>query len=475
MAEHSTPQFSGWFAEWNELSGTLINPVLAEIWAGTADPAEVLPKLCEDVDAFLADARYTGEGVAPPAAEPGEPATITWGFWGSPEEKATHEKVAEAFMAENPNITVEIWHQPWGDYFTKLQTLWAAGDAESIPDVLFLFPVPSYAADGVLEPLDPFIEASGYDLSDYWPGVLDTTSFEGSVYGFPRDVAANVLYYNKDHFDEAGLTYPDDSWTWGELAAATEQLTKVEASGRVSRHALGMEGGKYYHWVLSNGGAILDDMFNPSRCALADPESIEAITFFADMMNNDEAMRDANLNQAGGDTAVFQGEQVSMIIQNASRVPSFNAAGMNYDVAPIPFAPGGEHVAAGGGAAWTMSSFSDNKEEAWKFIEFLQAADGGQAVYVGSGEIMPPTRSAAESDAFLASGQPPENRQAFITMAEHSTPQFSGWFAEWNELSGTLINPILAEIWAGTANPADALPKLCEDVDGFLENAGYPR
>ena len=77
---------------------------------------------------------------------PAEPVTITWGFWGSPEEKATHEKVAEAFMAENPDIQVEIWHQPWGDYFTKLQTLWASGDAEGIPDVLFLFPVPSYAA-----------------------------------------------------------------------------------------------------------------------------------------------------------------------------------------------------------------------------------------------------------------------------------------------------------------------------------------
>lgn len=416
----------------------------------------------------------------PPTAEPAEegPAeevTLTWGFWGSPEEKATHELVADAFMAENPDIKIEIWNQPWGDYFTKLQTLWAASDAESIPDVLFLFPVPSYAADGVLENLDPFIEATSYDLSDYWPGVIDTTSFEGSVYGLPRDIGLDVLYYNKDHFDDAGLDYPDDTWTWDDLQAAAEALTQVESSGRVSRYGLGMEGGKYFTWLLSNGGTILDDMFNPSRCGLADPESVEAMTFFADLMNNEYAMRDANLNQAGGDSAVFQGEQVSMIIQNASRVPAFNAAGMNYDVAPQPFAPGGVRAAAGSGAAWTMSSFSDNKEEAWKFIEFLQAADGGQQIYIGTGEIMPPTRSAAESDAFLASGQPPENRQAFITQAEGTTPAFNGWFAEWNELDGTLISPILAEIWAGTAGPAEVLPDLCTDVDAFLADAGYPK
>ena len=355
------------------------------------------------------------------------------------------------------------------------QTLWAASDAESIPDVLFLFPVPSYAADGVLENLDPFIEASSYDLSDYWPGVVDTTSFEGSVYGLPRDIGLDVLYYNKDHFDEAGLDYPDDTWTWDDLQAAAEALTQVESSGRVSRYALGMEGGKYHTWLLSNGGTILDDMFNPSRCGLADPESLEAISFFAGLMTNDYAMRDANLNQAGGDLAVFQGEQVSMIIQNASRVPTFNAAGMNYDVAPQPFAPGGARTATGSGAAWTMSSFSDNMDVAWEFIEFLQSAEGGQAIYVSSGEIMPPTRSAAASDTFLASGQPPENRQAFITMAENGSTQTTGWFAESNELNGTLINPILAEIWAGTADPAEVLPQLCEDIDAFLADAGYPK
>ena len=83
--------------------------------------------------------------------------------------------------------------------------------------------------------------------------------------------------------------------------------------------------------------------------------------------------------------------------------------------------------------------------------------------------------TAAESDAFMASGQPPENRQAFITQAEHTTPEFSGWFAEWNELSGTLLNPILAEIWAGTADPAEVLPQLCADVDAYLADAGYPK
>ena len=77
-----------------------------------------------------------------------EKTVVTWAFWGSPEELATHEQVAAAFMEENPDIEIEIWHEPWADYFTKIQTLWASGDSAEIPDIAFLSPVSNYAADG---------------------------------------------------------------------------------------------------------------------------------------------------------------------------------------------------------------------------------------------------------------------------------------------------------------------------------------
>ena len=211
-----------------------------------------------------------GACVAPvgaPAADTGAegegPVTVTWAFWGSPEEKASHERVAEAFMAEHPEIQIELFHEPWGDYFTKVQALWAGGDSSLIPDVLFLWPTPRYAAEGVLENLDPWIEKAGYNLDDYWPALLESASYDGSVYGFPRDIGFNVLYYNKDLFDAAGVEYPTNEWTWDELQAAAEQLMVVDDNGRVQQYGLAMEGGKYSDWVLQNMGGILDDVRNP--------------------------------------------------------------------------------------------------------------------------------------------------------------------------------------------------------------------
>jgi multiple sugar transport system substrate-binding protein len=410
---------------------------------------------------------------AAPAEEEGV-TTLTWGMWGSPAEIATHQAVADAFMAEHPEIKIEITSEPWADYFTKMQTLWASGDASQIPDVLFLTPVLPYAAQGVLENLDPYIEQAGYDLEDYWPSLLDPAKFEGSVYGFPRDMSAEVLYYNKDIFDEVGIDYPTDEWTWDDLLAAAEALT-VRDGDQITRYGLAMEGGKYQLWVGQSGGSILDDINNPSSCTLDQPEAVAAIEFFAGMMNDGLAMRDANLSQAGGDSAVFASGQAAMIIQNASRVSQFNQAGLNYDVAAVPIPDGGQRSASAVGAAWTMSAGSDNKDAAWTFLSWLQSTDGGQRVYTASGEILPALQSTANSDVFLGSEDPPANRQAFITEGENAKPGRIALIPEWNELNGSIINPAMQQIWVGDAAPADALPALCEQVNTFLADNGYPK
>ncbi|MCC6453964.1 MAG: sugar ABC transporter substrate-binding protein [Caldilineaceae bacterium] len=400
--------------------------------------------------------------------------TLTWAMWGSPAEIVTHQAVADAFMAEHPEIKIEITSEPWGDYFTKMQTLWASGDANQIPDVLFLTPVLPYAAQGVLENLDPYIEQAGYDLEDYWPSLLDPATYEGSVYGFPRDSGLEVLYYNKDIFDEVGIDYPTDDWTWDDLRAAAEALT-VRDGDQVTRYGLAMEGGKYQLWVGQNHGAIFDDLNNPSACTLDSPEAIEAVEFFSGMMNDGIAMRDANLSQAGGDAAVFASGQAAMIIQNASRVSQFNQADLNYDVATVPLPEGGQRSASAVGAAWTMSAASDNKDAAWTFLSWLQSTDGGQRIYTQSGEILPALQSTAKSDAFLGTDQPPANRQAFITEGEGAKPGRIALIPEWNEINGSIISPALEQIWVGDATPAEALPALCDQVDAFLADNGYPK
>ena len=130
-------------------------------------------------------------------------------------------------------------------------------------------------------------------------------------------------------------------------------------------------------------------MVNPTACTLTKPAAVEAIKFFSGLMDAKLAIRPSALSQSGGDAGVFQSGQAAMIIQNASRISTFNAANMNYDVATVPIPADGQRAGAAGGAAWTMSKHSDDKETAWTFLSWLQSTNGGQAIYTASGEILP--------------------------------------------------------------------------------------
>ena len=207
---------------------------------------------------------------------------------------------------------------------------------------------------------------------------------------------------------------------------------------------------------------------------MTDPASVEGIQFFSDLINNGLAMRPADLNQAGGDAAVFTSGQAAMILQNSSRVSTFNQAGINYDIAPAPIPADGKRWNAAGGAAWVMSSGSDNKDAAWTFLEWLQSADGGQLVYTEAGEIFPALQSVANSPAFMTDA-PQANKQAFIIEAGASGVGGFGYFPEWGEIDGSILGPGMDRVWAGEVSAAEGAADTCAQMDAFLAENGYPK
>ena len=185
-------------------------------------------------------------------------------------------------------------------------------------------------------------------------------------------------------------------------------------------------------------------------------------------------MRDADLSQAGGDAAVFQSGQAAMIIQNTSRISGFNAAKMSYDIQTVPTPKGGKRWNGAGGAAWVMSAGSDNKDAAWTFLSWLQSTNGGEKIYAQRGEIFPALQSTT-AEVFLKQEGEPANKQAVVTEAGAADVGGFGYFPEWDELSGSIINPDMDKIWSGESKPADELNALCTQVDQFLKDKGYPK
>ncbi|TVR18909.1 MAG: extracellular solute-binding protein [Anaerolineaceae bacterium] len=91
--------------------------------------------------------------------------------------------------------------------YDVLNTQIAAGNA---PDIVGPMGIRGRASfEGVWLDLNPLIEATEYDLSDFDPALIDFYFVEGEgQLGLPFAVFPYFIMYNKDIFDEAGAPYP---------------------------------------------------------------------------------------------------------------------------------------------------------------------------------------------------------------------------------------------------------------------------
>lgn len=390
-----------------------------------------------------------------------EPVTLVWSFWGDPGELPPNWEVIGAFEATHPGVRIKVQHAPWSSYFDKIQTQMAGGTA---PDVMFLNNIPSYAARGVLEPLDDFIAQSGFDTSPYYPELLRIFMYDGKVYGLPRDNDTTVLYYNKKLFTEAGVAYPDRTWNWNTLVEAGKKLTRADPRGRITQYAIALERNKYPLFVYQNGGAVFDDALQPTRFMLHEPPAAEAIQYMADLMIRHRiAPSFVDMQQMGSTTELFLTGRVAMVMTNAARIPSFVEAGFEWDVAPLPTGPTGIRANSLGGAGYVISATSKHKREAWEFLKFL-AGPEGQRIFAKTGVAVPAYRSPETRAAFLEG--PPPSKQVFLEETEHGKlfPYFSGWV----EISRTIVDPALDLVFIGERKASAALQEIAPAVQAKL-------
>src|SRR5712692_12121153 len=99
--------------------------------------------------------RPTAASATPAAAAASQsPVTISWSFWGDPQEASIDQRMIQLFEREHPEINVVPRWAAYGDYLPALEQWWAQGDA---PDVSFLYDIPAFAARNELLSLDSFV------------------------------------------------------------------------------------------------------------------------------------------------------------------------------------------------------------------------------------------------------------------------------------------------------------------------------
>jgi len=417
----------------------------------------------------------------PPAAQasptPAAVTTISWSFWGDPQERSINERIVGLFEKEHPEIHVETRWAAYGDYILRIKQWDAEGDP---PDVAFLSDVPPYAESGYAADLSPLIAADHYDLNDFYPQIVDGFRYRGDLYGLPRDNDTKVIFYNKDLFDAAQLPYPQEGWSWDDLR---RDAIALSTGGAQARYGFAFEPDTWWKlWVWQNGGEIYDGQAAPKRLTLDSPAALGALQYLHDLIYVDHATPPYSaLTSSEQIGQLFVAGRLAMAFGNHALVPLFaGTAGLHWAAAPLPHAA--QSVNYAGGAGYVIAARSRHPQQAWTFLKWLLSTKG-EAVFTESGLIVPSRRSVGNSNLFLQQGVPaashglspasgdgpgglsPEVGRVFISETERGRKdaQFHGYLAIFDA-----VNAGVTPIFAAGADPRTVISGLTPQINAML-------
>ena len=290
--------------------------------------------------------------------------------------KATFEK-------QNPDIKVDIETIGFGDYFTKLATVIAGGNAPDVFELNFEN-FSTYASKGVLYNLSKLIQQTKYDLSIINKNALAAFQVSGTQYGLPYSFSNVVLIYNKDLFDKAKVGYPTDKWTWTDVLNAA---IKIRALGpTIFGIYQPITFNELYKMVQQNGGSVLNK--NGTAFTLNSPENVETLQYMLDRVIKYNVMPNEAQLAGMGDWDLFISGRLGMIVTGSWAFPTFKEkANFDWDIA---VEPGNKkkatHFFSNG---LVMSKDTKNAEAAFKWMTFLSANKDVAITRVNAGWELP--------------------------------------------------------------------------------------
>lgn len=382
---------------------------------------------------------------------------VTLTFWDNQQSESGlsefQQTAIDEFMAENPNIQIEVVTVPYPEYQQRLTLAVQGGNAPDISTVDQIWNS-AFAVAGAIVPLDEFAAESDLVSEDaYFPGAWESATWDEQLWGVPFNVDVwQFTYYNQDLLDAAGID-PASLETWEGLSAAGEALTDRSAG----EFGIGLFSHKgedtvvvMNSFIYSNGGSILH---SDGTCALTEPEATTALEYLQSLQ---DYAPEGILNASSGDMReLFLNGSLATEWWPALEQPTLQDSDINWGFVNGTAPEGMTPVGTYGGWNLVIYDQSENKEEAWQFIEFLTRPDvNGRVV-----DLIPANIEAA--DAFVN-----ENRvgaEDILTHLNNARPRpLSPNYLQIADIQMDMMQAI----FSGTA-VADATTAACQDIDAL--------
>jgi multiple sugar transport system substrate-binding protein len=368
------------------------------------------------------------------------------GWASSPEETKLLEDVIADFEQQYPQIDVR-YSPVSGDYPAAML---AKFSARRPPDVFYVDSnvIPDWIEQGVLEPLDGYVEENDFDTGPFFPSLLDAFKGpDGQQYGLPKDWSPLATFTNDELLQQAGVDPPSN---WDELRSAAEQLDGKVKGGKPI--CLSPDWARLLAFVYQNGGSFLNE--DETEATINSPEAKEAVDFYVGLVNDGLAAPPDQLGAGWCGEALGKGV-AAIVFEGNWLVPFMNSTFPDVAYTISPMVSGEEDGNLAFTVSYSIGADSKNKEAAWVLLSYLTGQDG-MATWTSLGLALP-----SRDDV-----EPAEGREAFIEAADASRAwQFAPGFQNVITVAGNE----LTAVFEGKSSVDQMLQKIEEAANNELK------
>ena len=285
--------------------------------------------------------------------------------------------VLDRFKEENPNFDYELTMVVDDPKFLSAV---AAGVPPDLYIEMDWHSVGKFAKDKTVLALDPFIDASKFDLKTQLQVTVEQCRWiDGKLYGMAWGTDVQGLMWNKDLFQGTGVDPETPPKTWEELFDMSAKLNKKQGQDLVQCGFIPDFGccPDMYFWIKSFGGSPYSE--DNRKLTINTPEAKRAMEYVKSYYDRDGADTLDRIRAGFGSDAQdgFYAGKVALAIEGEwtpAYAVALDAALKNYGIASPP-APADKPELAGtapvGGTVMVIPSAAKHPQESWKLFMFL--------------------------------------------------------------------------------------------------------
>lgn len=275
--------------------------------------------------------------------------------------KDQFDRIIADFEKANKGIKVKVIPVGWDELNSKIVQLYQANEA---PDIMLAGTrsLRQFSELGIVEPLNQYMTDEFKAARE--EDVLETANIKGTQYGIPFGFSSRALFYRTDLIETPPATWEELYETAKKVQAENPGIKGFAIPTDITHGA-----DELLNFIYQAGGRVVD---KDGNYTLNTVENVKAFEFLAKF--GQEGLIPDPVGTTRKDLpALFQNGDIAMCIYLPMNLDVFDSSEHPYATAPLP--AGTEMAETLVTDSYTISSISEHKEEAWKFIEFAGKVD----------------------------------------------------------------------------------------------------